>query len=285
MAIATLCQPIVISGGLDPQSMVINAVSGSNFPATNSVTGYYTVNGGAQQSLSAVSPYTETVTGLSAGDTVTFCIDVDVDANVDDTGTLSISGSFTQIDADACEKSYEFSANCQWTAIDPNAAPILPTCPDDVSITCDDLPYTLSGFQNAVSFSVTSPYTVTPNAANTQIVINSTSPADGDVTVTALNADGSCGTIVTVSGCTTAPLPNCPGFQNWAIGTPIPGNQVGTGMTVVGLPNGLSYDPVGGLISGTPISGGPTSGAITVTNADGESCAFGYLVDNGGGQE
>ena len=208
MAVATLCQPIVIMGGADPQSVVINAVMGSNFPATNSVTGYYTVNGGAPQALSAVNPYTATVTGLNSGDTVQLCIDADVNANVDDTGVISISGTFTQIDADACEKSYEFSANCQWTATDPNAL----NCPNNVTINCAALPYTLAGFTNVTSFSVSAPYTATPNASNTEVTIDSASPSNGPVTITALGDDASCTTVLTISGCNTVSPPEieCP---------------------------------------------------------------------------
>ena len=79
----------------------------------------------------------------------------------------------------------------------------LPTCPDDVSIVCDDLPYTLTGFSNVDSFSAASGYTVTPNAGNTAVVIDSANPSDGTVTVTATNADGSCDTNITITGCTT----------------------------------------------------------------------------------
>jgi len=131
-------------------------------------------------------------------------------------------------------------------------------CPaDDIIISCeDDLPYTLSGFVGAASISGGSAsYSVAANAGLTDVVISGTSTVLETVVITATNGTDSCSVNVTIESCAdVADDPSCPaGLQLLTVGT-----------------------PVGGLISGTPNTGTPSSGAITVTNSEGESCSFGY---------
>ena len=216
MSVATLCKPIQILGGQNPQSMTMQFTASSLSANTTSITVYHKVNNGAPLSPQ-VTPatgqifvnYNETVTGLVAGDIVSICIEADISTNVGDTGRIRLNGTFTQIDALGCEKQYEAIENCDWTAYDPDA--VDPTCPDNTNIDCENLPVTISGFADADSIAWTSnvspsAYTVTPNGANTEIEIDGNG-GNEVITVTVTNDNGSCQFIAGIAACAGPLLP------------------------------------------------------------------------------
>ncbi len=77
---------------------------------------------------------------------------------------------------------------------------------------------------------------------------------------------------LTVYGPLTVPLPNPPSAQvgsAYSYAMPAPtGGQTPYAWSATGLPAGLSIDPAGGVISGTPTAAGTFSVAVTVKDAE-----------------
>ena len=70
------------------------------------------------------------------------------------------------------------------------------------------------------------------------------------------------------------------GKQGTALSIQVPVFHNPTSITASALPAGLSLDPVGGIISGTPTTAGTTTGTITVANTLGQTTAALTFVIN-----
>ena len=300
MSLALICKPIEVQGGQDPQTINIQTTGRSDSPNTTGVTIYYTVNNGAPQSPQVYPAtgavfglsYIQAVTGLTSGDVVRVCLEAEISTMVDDSDIIRLQGFFVQVDANECDRSYAYNSPCEWTAIDPNAT--VPVCPSNQTIDCSDLPLIISGFANATNISSTgnTDYTVTPNAANTEVVIDGMG-GDETIMITASDGTNSCVTVITVNECGICPEL---GDQTMIIDFDSPGTtgattfgpygtMTGTGaLSFSGIfMSGVTINDVGGgqwevVIDNSALTGGPEN---LIVSQDGVDCDVGTITVTG----